>query len=84
MLFKNFFDYALVYIYSPCLHKNTVFRFRMKIFITMLSDTKKLIASIKAAHDQSNQHWLWIQGIDIGDKRANIGLLIYGKYQNFS
>ena len=37
-----------------------------------------LIAKIKAAHDQSNQKWLYIKDMDIGDKRASLGLLIYG------
>ena len=51
----------------------------MKIFTPMLADSKILIAKIKNAHDQSNQKWLYIKDIDIGDKRANMGLMIYGK-----
>ena len=50
----------------------------MKIFTSMLADSKILIAKIKNAHDQSSQKWLYIKDIDIGDKRANLGLLIYG------
>ena len=44
----------------------------------MMADNKMLIAKIKAAHDQSNQKWLYIKDMDIGDKRASLGLLIYG------
>ena len=49
----------------------------MKIFTPMLADSKILIAKIKNAHDQSSQKWLYIKDIDIGEKRANLGLLIY-------
>lgn len=50
----------------------------MKIFYPMLADTRLLISKIKAAHDSSSQKWLFIKDIDTGDKRANLGLLIYG------
>ena len=46
----------------------------------MMADNKMLISKIKAAHDQSNQKWLYIKDMDIGDKRASLGLLIYGIY----
>jgi len=52
----------------------------MKIFTPMLSDTKSLISAIKAAHDRSNGKWLYIREIDSGDKRANFGLLLHGKF----
>ena len=55
----------------------------MKIFTPMLADSKILIAKIKNAHDQSSQKWLYIKDIDIGDKRANLGLLIYGESPKF-
>ena len=51
----------------------------MKIFTPMLADSKILIAKIKNAHDQSSQKWLYIKDIDIGDKRANLRLLIYSE-----
>ena len=44
----------------------------------MLADTKLLISKIKAAHDMSKQTWLWVKDIDVGDKRANLGLMLYG------
>ena len=51
----------------------------MKIYTPMLADSKILIAKIKNAHDQGGQKWLYIKDIDIGDKRANLGLLMYGE-----
>ena len=45
----------------------------------MLADSKILIAKIKNAHDQGGQKWLYIKDIDIGDKRANLGLLMYSE-----
>ena len=50
----------------------------MKVFTPMLADSKLLISKIKAAHDSSSKKWLFIKDIDVGDKRANLGLLIYG------
>ena len=51
----------------------------MKIFTPLLADTKALITTIKAAHDQSSGKWLYIREIETGDKRANFGLLLHGK-----
>jgi len=51
----------------------------MKIFTPQLSDTKALISSIKAAHNESGGKWLYIRDIETGDKRANFGLLLHGK-----
>ena len=54
----------------------------MKIFTPQLSDTKTLITSIKTAAQQSNAgKWLYIRDIETGDKRANFGLLLHGKYR---
>ena len=51
----------------------------MKIFTPLLADTKLLISKIRGACKQSNQNWLYIKDVDMGDKRANLGLLLLGK-----
>ena len=54
-------------------------RFRLKIFTSQLSDSKSLIASIKAAAEQANAgKWLYMRDIETGDKRANFGFLFHG------
>ena len=60
-----------------------LFRFRIKIYTPLLADAKALVGCIKAAHKQSGGMWLYIREIETGDKRANFGLLLHGKFNNF-
>ena len=50
----------------------------MKIFTPMLADTRQLIAKIKAAAAQCKFEWLFLREMEVSDKRANVGLLMYG------
>lgn len=48
------------------------------MFTPWLADSKTLIVRIKTTATQCQQKWLFARDIDVGDKRANLGLMLYG------
>ena len=52
----------------------------MKLFTSQFGDSKVLVKKIMAAHLNSKGTWLYLKDLDCGDKRANFGLLLHGKY----
>ena len=51
--------------------------FRKKLFTPDLGDTKSLIKKINAHAENSSIKWLYLRDLDVGDKRANIGLYMH-------
>ena len=53
----------------------------MKLYTMNFGDSKLLIKRIMNAHQAANGTWLFLKDLDCGDKRANFGLFLHGKYQ---
>ena len=51
--------------------------FRMKLFTPDMGDTKALIKKIQAHVVHSGIRWLYLRDLDVGDKRAVIGLFMH-------
>ena len=56
----------------------------MKLFTSQFGDSKVLVKKIMSAHLNSKGTWLYLKDLDCGDKRANFGLLLHGKYQIYN
>lgn len=56
----------------------------MKLFTSQFGDSKVLVKKIMSAHLNSKGTWLYLKDLDCGDKRANFGLLLHGKYHIYN
>ena len=58
--------------------------FRKKLFTPDLGDTKSLIKKINAHAENSSIKWLYLRDLDVGDKRANIGLYMHEMSEKYA